>query len=105
MQTETDVCPANHQGIFLGLEPARAQMDPTRRQPGEPPFELGAALPVAGYENDELREPLAPPQCRPPPANAFLQPNDGVDDHVEVFVFGPARWTDDEPGRSADNAH
>ena len=30
--------------------------------------------------------------------------SDGVDDDVEVFVFGPTRGTDDEAGRAADDA-
>ena len=40
-----------------------------------------------------------------PAADPLLEPQHGVDHHVKVFVLGPARRTDDEAGRSADDAH
>ena len=95
MQTQPEVGAPDHARIILGLEPARAQLNPTRRQTGKSPLELGAPLAVAGHEDNEIRK--APAAARGfPAADAMLEPDDGIDDHVEIFVFGPAGRTHDE---------
>ena len=89
--------------IVLGLEPARAQLDAPRRQPGEAPLELGAARAVARHENHEIREAAAR-RGGLPAANALLEPRHRVDDDVEVFVLGPARRAHDEADAPAVDA-
>ena len=57
MKAEAEVGAADDPRVVLGLEPARAKLDPARRQAGEPAFELGAPGAIARDEHDEIREP------------------------------------------------
>src|SRR5260221_5631625 len=103
METQSEIGAADDAWIVFGLEPARAQMHAACRQAREAPLEFRSALAVAGHQNDQVREPSRPRQ-RFPPADAILEPEHGVDDDVEVFVFGPARRTHDEAHERAVNA-
>src|SRR5215475_5219306 len=95
MQTEPEVRAADDARIFLGLQPPRPELNAAGRQPGEPPFELHASRTVAGHQDDKVRE-AASRRRRLPPANAILEPSDGVNHHVEVLILSPARRTHDE---------
>ena len=104
VKAQSDVGAADDEWIFVRLQPPRPQMDAPRRQSGEPPLELGAALAVSGHEDDELWKAAAARHGFPA-ADPLLEPQHGVGHDVKVFVLGPARWTHDEAGRSADDAH
>src|SRR4051812_17975122 len=97
MQAETEVRAANDSRVFLRFEPACPQLDASCRQPGKLPLELHAPRAVTRHEDDQIR--IASAGAGPfPPADAILEAQDRLDRDVEVFVFRPARWTDDEPG-------
>src|SRR6267154_721709 len=103
MQAQTEVGAANHARIVVWLEPARAEVDAARLQAGKPALELSAPCSIAGHKDHEIREP-ASFRRRLPPANALFEARHRLDDHVEVFVLGPARGTDDEADDSAADA-
>src|SRR5262245_5120547 len=96
MEAEAEIGAAHHARILFRLEPPGAKLDPARRQPREPAFELHTAGTVAGDQNHQVRKPSAR-RRRLPPANPVFEPPDRFDDHIEVLVFGPARRTDDQP--------
>ena len=95
MEAEAQIGAADHSRIVFRLEPACAQVNTPRRQTGKPPFELDAPGAVTGDENDEIGESRRGIR-RLPAADAVLEPPHGIDDDVEVFVFGPACRTHDE---------
>ena len=102
MQAQAEIGAADDPRVVFGLEEPRAQLNPPRRQPGEPPLELGAARAVARHQNHQLGESPAA-VAGLPAANALLEVHDRLDDDVEVLVFGPARRADDEAdGAGAD---
>ena len=86
-------------GIILGLEPARAELHPVRRQPGKSPLEFSAAVAVACHQNHQIRKTarFAHRLQGLPATDALLQVPDGVDHQIEVLVGRPAGRTHDEP--------
>src|ERR1035437_172345 len=100
MQTEAEISAADDARVVFGLQPARAQVDAPRRQPGEAALELGATRAVARHEDHEIREAASRPH-RLPAANVLLEPRHGIDDDVEILILGPARRTHDEADEAA----
>src|SRR5581483_8336894 len=90
MQAEAEVGAADHPRIVFRLEPSRAQLNPPRRQPRKPPFELGAPRTVTRNEDDEVRKSAAGSSSLPI-ADAVFEIRQRADDEIEVFVLGPAR--------------
>src|SRR5439155_15676845 len=89
--------------IIFGFEPPGAKLNPACRQTRETPLEFRAARAVAGDQNDEVGEPPAANRGFPA-ANPLFEPHHRLDRDVEIFVFGPARRTDDEADASAADA-
>src|SRR6266545_1674681 len=95
MEAQPQVRAADDPRIVLGLEPSGAQLHAAGWQPGEAAFELGTAGPIAGDQHHQIWK--APPRrCRLPPADALLESRDGIDDQIEILVFGPTRRAHDK---------
>src|SRR5437762_62269 len=98
MQAETEICTADDPRIVFGLEPSSAQLYAARRQPRKPALELRASRAVSRHQDHQIGEPAVRLR-RFPASNPFFESKDGVDHHVEILIFGPARGTDDESNR------
>ena len=72
MQTETEIGAANDARIFLGLQPAGAQLHAASRKTGEQPLETLAASAVAGDQQDKIGESSSS-RGGFPPANAIFE--------------------------------
>src|SRR5262245_58087322 len=102
MQAEAEIRASDDTRVVFGLEKARSELDPARGQTREPPLEFRAPLAVARDENDQVWKP-PPAVVRLPATDAFLEISHRPDHDVKIFVFRPARRTDDEAdGRRAD---
>src|SRR5436190_24064384 len=100
MQAQPEVGAADDLRIVLGLQPSRTQLNPPRRQAGEPALERAAPRAVPRHEDHQIGESASVP--RPlPSADALFEPRYGLDHEIEVLVLGPARRADDEACRAA----